>query len=234
MRIADAYSRRDALGVDQGEYFGYEDAAHVQRQQQRARWTLKLLDRHRCRPLEDVLDVGCGRGDGLVDFVRWGAEPRRLAGIDLRADVIGAARRRVTEADLRVGCGSELPFDDATFQVVQLSTVLSSVLEPELRRAMVREAWRVTRPGGGLLIYDTRRANPRNPDVAPVRAAEVTEWFPDVRPEIRTLTFLPHRARRMPPAFLEWGYTVLATVPFWRTHLLAWIGRPTRTTRVRP
>lgn len=226
-RILAAYARRDACGRDRGAYFGLEDEAHLLRLQERHRWSLHLLREAGLGDLAPrrALDVGCGDGYGLLELVQWGAEPDRLAGIDLRPEPVATARRRLPGADLRCGCASSLPWADGRFDLVVLSTVLSSILDDGLRLRVAAEAARVTSPAGAVLVYDTRRTNPSNPDVRPVGEAEILGLFPGCTARGRTLTFLPHRARRMPRRLLALTYPLLVAVPAWRSHRLVLLRR---------
>jgi trans-aconitate methyltransferase len=55
-----------------------------------------------------VLDVGCGSGEFCELAAARGA---RVSGIDAAAGLIEVARRRLPEADLRVGAIEQLPDD---------------------------------------------------------------------------------------------------------------------------
>jgi len=233
-RILDAYDRRDAAGKDDHPHFGHEDAAHLLRLQHRHRESLRLLRRAgvagtagELRTLR-ILEVGCGDGAQLLHYLGWGLEPANLAGVDLRPAAVDRARRRLPAADLRVGCAGELPWASDTFHLAGLHTVVSSILDPALRRGVAAEVDRVLRPGGAVLFYDTFRPNPRNPDVAPVSATELRRLFPGYRGEVRAVTFLPHRARRIPDRLLELLYPLLAALPGCRSHHLAVLVEPGR------
>lgn len=92
----------------------------------------------------DVLEVGCGTGLILKELARTG---RTATGVDLSAGMLSHAVRR----GLRVtqGSATELPFADASFDVVCSFKVLAHV--PDIERAL-REMARVTRPGGRLYL----------------------------------------------------------------------------------
>src|SRR5919198_264659 len=60
-------------------------------------------------PGQRVLDIGCGAGTFLRLVADRGAKP---CGLDASQALIELARRRVPEADLRVGGMGGLPFDD--------------------------------------------------------------------------------------------------------------------------
>jgi len=204
-------------------YFGHEDAAHLLRLHQRYRATLRLLQRVGYSDLStaSVLDVGCGDGTMLCEYMQWGALPERLAGIDPRADRIGRARTLVPEARLVRGCASGIPWPDGYFDIVSAFTVFSSILEPEMRRRVAAEMVRVLRPGGIILRYDTLRENPHNASVRAVSIEEIRSLFEGLQVNSDKLTFLPHVARRMPVAALELTYNLLAMLPGCRSHVLA-------------
>jgi ubiquinone/menaquinone biosynthesis C-methylase UbiE len=101
-----------------------------------------------------VLDVGTGPGVFLIEIARRRPD-LTLAGIDLSADMVAAARRNATTAEVQVGNVTELPFPDATFDLVVSSLSLHHWDDPG---AAAPELARVLRPGGRLHIYDFRFA----------------------------------------------------------------------------
>ena len=56
--------------------------------QQRERQLLAVLCRYEFAELQNktILEVGCGTGQWLRDFVKWGAQPKNVTGIDLLVD----------------------------------------------------------------------------------------------------------------------------------------------------
>ena len=75
-----------------------------------------------------------------------GAEP---FGLDASEALIELARRRVPEADLRVGEMESLPYDDDTFDLV---TGFTSFFFANDMVAALREAGRVAKPGAPVVI----------------------------------------------------------------------------------
>src|SRR5437773_1552857 len=59
------------------------------------RRVLRLLAHQRVLPLRDkrILEIGCGTGYWLREFVKWGAEAAAVAGVDLLPGRIAAAKR---------------------------------------------------------------------------------------------------------------------------------------------
>ena len=89
-----------------------------------------------------VLDVGCGSGLALVLAAQRGAVP---SGLDSSPGLLGIARDRLPDADLREGDMEFLPFADTAFDAVLAVNACQFAADP--RRAL-REAARVVRPGG--------------------------------------------------------------------------------------
>ena len=128
-----------------------------------------LLDSRAWRGDETVLDIGCGRG--LVAIAAARRVPRgRVTGVDIWQEVdlggnspeaIRANAEAAGVADrLQVDTGDAraLPYPDASFDVVASMTAIHNIPSAEGRRAAIAEAWRVTRPGGQILIFDIRHA----------------------------------------------------------------------------
>jgi SAM-dependent methyltransferase len=146
-----------------------------------------------------ILDVGCGIGQGLADFETWGASRNHLAGIDLLADRVAAARARLPGADLRVGDASSLPWDSDAFDIVFQGTMFSSILEPSMKATVAREMARVLAPGGAIAWYDFFVDNPRNRAVRGIGRRELASLFPGFDLRLRRITLAPPLARRLAP-----------------------------------
>ena len=104
-----------------------------------------VLDAAGASPGTRLLDVGCGSGLTLVLAARRGVIP---AGLDISPGLLGIARERLPGADLREGDMEFLPFGDAAFDAVTGVNAFQFAGDP--RRAL-REAARVTRPGGRVV-----------------------------------------------------------------------------------
>ncbi|HZP41132.1 MAG TPA: methyltransferase domain-containing protein [Candidatus Binatia bacterium] len=187
----------------------------------------ELLAVHGLLPLGErtVLEIGCNTGDLLATWTRLGASPARLHGVDLLPDRIAEARRRYPALQWHVGNAEALEFPDARFDVVVLSTVVSSILDDGMARNVAGEAARVLAPGGAVVWYDFRWDNPRNPHVRGVSRARVRALFPDFRVHLRTVTLLPPLARRLGRA-VRVLYPPLAALPWLRTHYVGLLVKP--------
>ena len=92
----------------------------------------------------EALEVGCGTG---LILQRVHPVAARAVGIDLSEGMLAHARER--GLNVQQGSATDLPFDDASFDVTYSFKVLAHV--PELERALAEMA-RVTRPGGRVFI----------------------------------------------------------------------------------
>jgi 2-polyprenyl-3-methyl-5-hydroxy-6-metoxy-1,4-benzoquinol methylase len=113
----------------------------------RRRIVASELERLALRPGCDVLDAGCGAGQTLDDLARLGTV-HGVHGVDMSPDAVRAARSR-GHINVRVSGIEHLPHKDAAFDLV---TCLDVVEHTPDDRATFEELFRVTRPGGHLLV----------------------------------------------------------------------------------
>jgi ubiquinone/menaquinone biosynthesis C-methylase UbiE len=113
-----------------------------------------------------MLDIGTGPGH-IPPMVCRTIDDATVVGVDLSPAMIEIAerhRRREGFADrmtYQIADADELPFADGTFDTVFSNTIIHHIADP---RPMLREAWRVLKDGGVLLIRDLFRP----PDMATV------------------------------------------------------------------
>ena len=91
-----------------------------------------------------VLDAGCGSGRTLEDLGRYG----EVHGIELEPEAAELARCAGL-GEVRIGRLEELPWDDASFDLI---TCLDVVEHTPDDRVALRELRRVCKPGGWLLV----------------------------------------------------------------------------------
>jgi SAM-dependent methyltransferase len=93
-----------------------------------------------------VLEVGCGDGLLAVELERRGA---LVVGIDASQSMLAGARHRDAELMLCQALAEQLPFADASYDLVVAVTILCFVEDAD---RTFRELSRVLRPGGRLVI----------------------------------------------------------------------------------
>lgn len=227
-RILVAYQRRHDRDRSGEGFYTFEDLAHLFRIQERHRETLWLLSEIGFHPLTKlrILDIGCGDGNMLRNFVEWGALPEQMAGIELRADPVERGKQLNPSIDIRCGSATDLPWPENAFDLVCQHTVFTSVLDLQMKKQLAVEMRRVLRPSGAVLWYDFMYDNPRNSDVRGIRPSEIETLFPDFESHMRRITLAPPIARRLPKRLLPVLYPLLASVPFLRTHYLGLLIKP--------
>jgi len=100
---------------------------------------------------QDILEVGCGSGYGAV--LLMGLRPKTYAGIDLMPEMIDLAKKReLPHAEFLAMDAADLShFADASKDLVVVFGILHHI--PKWRE-VVRECFRVLRPGGRLFLEE--------------------------------------------------------------------------------
>jgi ubiquinone/menaquinone biosynthesis C-methylase UbiE len=134
-----------------------------------------IIDR---RPAGPALDAACGTGRHAAYLASKG---HSVIGVDGSVQMLARAKAKVPEVDFRLGDLRALPVADGEVDLVTISLALSHV--PELAPVLAEFA-RVLRPGGHLVIADSRMDYP------------IVQALPD-----GSYGYLPHR-RRMTSEYL--------------------------------
>ncbi len=128
-----------------------------------ARWQRRFLALVAPAPGERCLDIATGTGDLAIMIAQM--EPLiHVTGLDLSQEMLSVAKRKVAERGLATrvelveGNALQLPFPDASFDLVTCGFGLRNF--PDLPGAL-REMRRVLRPGGRALSLEVSR--PTNP-----------------------------------------------------------------------
>jgi ubiquinone/menaquinone biosynthesis C-methylase UbiE len=193
--------------------------------QERERETLAALRRNGMSSLSAarILEIGCGTGYWLREFVKWGARPENVTGIDLLPDRVAEARTISPSAvTVQYGNATDLPAPAEAFDLVLQSTVFTSILEPVVRHRVAAEMLRVVKRDGLILWYDFHVNNPRNPHVRGIRRREIEQLFRGCRVQLRRITLAPPVLRRVAP--YSWlACHMLSQIPWFCTHYLGTI-----------
>jgi SAM-dependent methyltransferase len=216
-RIGAAYARRH--GDARYSWFNHGHLFIIQRLESRL---LNVLRDNGCAELQSqsVLEIGCGTGHWLREFVKWGVRAENVTGIDILADRLKVARTLCPPA-VRLQCANaaELPFPDARFDIVLQSTVFTSILDMELKRRVAAEMMRVVKDDGLVLWYDYHVNNPWNSDVRGVPRREIERLFPECRIDLDRITLVPPLARLLAP-YSHVACCLLEKLPLLCTHYL--------------
>ena len=106
-----------------------------------------------------ALEIGPGPGYLGLEWLK-STQGTALKGLDISEDMIALARRNAEayglsgRVDYVCSSAATLPFADESFDAVFSASSLHEWSEPE---ETLREAWRVLKPSGWLLVLDFRR-----------------------------------------------------------------------------
>jgi ubiquinone/menaquinone biosynthesis C-methylase UbiE len=109
-------------------------------------------------PEDEVLDVACGGGIVVCAFA---PHVRHATGIDMTPAMLERARALAAEKGVenvawREGDVEHLPYPDASFSIVVTRFAVHHFLRPD---AVFREMVRVCRPGGRVVVVDSRASD---------------------------------------------------------------------------
>lgn len=132
----------------------------------------------RLREGDEVLDCGFGYGD---QDILWAEayRPKRITGLNVTPNQVRIAQERVRltglekVVHLREGSATEIPFEPGTFDVV---FALESAMHFKTRSQFLRQAFRVLRPGGRLVMADMSQKTDREAGVGLRRRMHYRYW----------------------------------------------------------
>ena len=156
-----------------------------------------------------VLDLGCGTGTFTVQLAE--ADPSvQVLGVDGDEAVLALAGQKASRFGERVrfskGLADSLPIEDASVDVV-IASLLLHHLSPAAKLEALREARRVLRPKGRLVIADW--GQPQDPlTLAGFFALRLLDGFQNTA---------DHAAGRLPSVLAQAGFSNVTVGQQWRT-----------------
>ncbi len=224
-RIKEVYSKR-TFEIDPDMYAPWQPGEMLMLFERRRVASEMFVDKDRFpKRGNKCLEIGYGKLGWLSDCIAWGLAENDLYGVELDEERASVAMGALPSANLIIGDASRMPWGDRFFDLVIISTVLSSVTSRSVRRTIADEVDRVLANRGAILIYDTAVRNPRNKDLLPVGRKQVAELFPNMNVVSRSVTLAPLISRFV--AKRSWALaSVLSSIPPLRTHRLSLLTRP--------
>jgi len=125
-------------------------------------------------PGETVLDLGSGAGADVLISARRVAPGGKAIGLDMTDEMLDLARRNAADAgvdnvEFVKGYIEDIPLPEASVDVVISNCVINLSAD---KRAVLREAARVLRPGGRFAVSDVIA----DPDMDEATRADMQQW----------------------------------------------------------
>jgi SAM-dependent methyltransferase len=106
-----------------------------------------------------ILDLGAGDGTCLSYFASYFPDAQ-LKGIDVsELSIREAAAKNIPNTEVKAYDGQNIPFAEGLFDCILVATVMHHI-RFELHSGLMKEAFRVLKPGGKIFIVEH---NPHNP-----------------------------------------------------------------------
>ena len=165
------------------------------------------------QPGEQILEIGCGTGHGLLSLSKSVGSSGRIFGLDISEGMLAQSSIRIKKSEfpnsisLQLGDGCQLPYNSISFSAVLMSFTLELFDTPDISLVLM-ECRRVLKEEGRIVIVCLAKQ-----ESLPVR---IYEWFhnkfptlADCRP-IYIQPFLLHTAFRVSNSSskLMWGLPV--------------------------
>ena len=126
------------------------------------------------RPEDDILICGCGGGNNAWSLVNtFGC--RKLTLVDFAPAAVAHCQRNFPFAKALVADVSALPFDDNSFDLISALDITEHLPE-QVYKLFLREALRVCRPGGRMVVLPGMTRRPEHVNLIPLDALAKDLW----------------------------------------------------------
>jgi arsenite methyltransferase len=158
------------------------------------------------KPGEVVLDLGSGAGLDVLLSARRVAPGGYAYGVDMTDEMVALAHRNraaagITNATFLIGSMEDVPLADASVDVVMSNCVINLA---EDKKAVIREAFRVLKPGGRFAVADMVELEP----LSPALKKQLDSWAGCVS---GTIPIEEYRAALVEAGFAEPEFEIHAT-----------------------
>lgn len=213
-RIKANYTDRESNPIIENFYF-----SHYAKSERELKY-LEILRREE-REFDNlkILEIGAGGGDNLLYFHRLGVSWNNIYANELLDNRVEILKKRLLSINIYAGDVLDLDFE-RYFDIVFQSTVFSSILDFDFRRAVAIKMMGMIKKEGFILWYDFKFDNPKNKNVKGVTKKEVKFLFR----EAKSFTF--YNVTLAPPigrVVGKWYQLVNFLFPFLRTHFICLI-----------
>lgn len=219
-RMRQEYANRKIRLADSNKY-SYFNPPYLFAIQQRQRAMLSLLKEIGMTSLDAlrILEVGCGNGGVLSEFLIAGTSPGRANGVDLLLDRVKEAHARYPTFPLACADAQYLPYPNHRFELVVQYTAFSSILDSSVKMRIAREMLRVVQRDRGAILWYDFWLNPTNPQTKGIGLREIKELFPSCHFYVRRITLAPPLARIVVP--ISWvAAEILEKLTLFNSHYL--------------
>ena len=114
-------------------------------------WRRKAVRWSGAKAGDRILDCATGTGDLAIAFRKVVGAEGHVVGTDFVPEMIKLAREKSRDVYFEVADVTELPYDDATFDIASISFGIRNVADP---RKGIAEMARVVKPGGRVMVLE--------------------------------------------------------------------------------
>lgn len=156
-------------------------------------WRKEVAKAVGARPGHKVLDLAAGTATSSLPFAATGAY---VVPCDFSLGMLREGKKRHAWLPLTAGDATKLPFKDDVFDTVTISFGLRNVQDTD---AALRELYRVTKPGGQVVICEFSQ-----PTWAPLRTVYVEYLMRALPPVARAVSSNPDAYVYLAESIREW------------------------------